>query len=35
MTGLLTNKAGMVPNSLKGSVDFSILDGKLVNFEHM
>ncbi len=35
MTGLLTNKAGIVPNSLKGTVDFSLMDGKLVDFEPM
>jgi hypothetical protein len=35
MTGLLTNKAGIVPNSMKGTVDFSLLDGQLVDFEPM
>ena len=35
MTGLLTNKAAIVPNSCKGTVDFSITDGQLVDFEPM
>jgi hypothetical protein len=35
MTGLLTNKAAIVPNSCKGTVDFSISDGQLVDFEPM
>jgi hypothetical protein len=35
LTGLLTNKAQIVPNSLKGTVDFSITDGQLVDFEPM
>jgi hypothetical protein len=35
MTGALTNKAGLVPNSLKGTVNFSIRDGQLVDFEPM
>lgn len=32
MAGELTNKAKIVPNSLKGSVDFTIRDGELVHF---
>ena len=35
MTGLLTNKATMVPNSLKGTVNFSIKEGQLLDFEPM
>ena len=35
LTGLLTDKARLVPNSLKGVVDFSIADGQLVDFEPM
>jgi hypothetical protein len=35
MTGLLTNKAAIVPNSCKGTVDFSITDGQLVDFAPM
>jgi hypothetical protein len=35
MTGRLTNKAEMAPNSLKGTVDFSIHDGQLLDFEPM
>ena len=33
--GLLTDKAGVVPNSLTGQVDFSIVGGQLLNFEPM
>lgn len=33
LTGLLTDKARVVPNSLKGKIDFSIVDGQLVDFE--
>ena len=33
--GLLTNKAAIVPNSLKGMVNFSITNGELVDFEPM
>ena len=33
--GLLTNKAAIVPNSLKGTVNFSITNGELVDFEPM
>jgi len=32
---LLTNKAAIVPNSLKGTVNFSITNGELVDFEPM
>ena len=35
MTGLLTDKARMVKNSMKGSVSFSIKDGQLIDFEPM
>ncbi len=35
ISGLLTNKAVIVPNSLKGTVDFSITNGELVDFEPM
>ena len=35
MTGLLTDKAEMAPNSLKGTVDFSIKDGQLIDFGPM
>lgn len=35
LTGLLTNKAAIVPNSCKGMVDFSITDGQLVDFDPM
>ena len=35
MTGLLTDKAALVPNSCKGTVNFSITDGELVDFEPM
>jgi hypothetical protein len=35
MTGLLTGKARVVPNSLKGTIDVNITDGQLVNFEPM
>ena len=35
LTGLLTDKARVVPNSLKGTIDFSIMDGQLVDFEPM
>ena len=35
LTGLLTDKARLVPNSLKGTIDFSIVDGQLVDFEPM
>ncbi len=35
LTGLLTDKARLVPNSLKGKIDFSIVDGQLVDFEPM
>jgi len=35
MTGRLTNKAEMVHNSLKGTVNFSIRDGQLLDFEPM
>jgi hypothetical protein len=35
MTGELTNKAAIVPNSLNGSVNFSVMDGQLVDFEPM
>jgi hypothetical protein len=35
MTGLLTNKAGMVHNSLKGTVNFNIKAGQLLNFGPM
>jgi hypothetical protein len=35
MTGRLTNKAEMAPNSLKGTVDFTIRDGQLLDFEPM
>ena len=35
MTGQLTGKAKIVPNSLKGSVSFRIMDGELVDFAPM
>jgi hypothetical protein len=35
LTGLLTEKARLVPNSLKGAIDFTIADGQLVDFEPM
>jgi AsmA-like C-terminal region len=35
MSGLLTNKAQVVQNSLKGTVAFRITDGQLVDFEPM
>jgi len=35
LDGALTDKAKMVPNSLKGSVDFTILDGQLIDFAPM
>jgi hypothetical protein len=35
MTGALTSKAKIVPNSLKGSVAFRITDGELVDFPPM
>jgi hypothetical protein len=35
MTGKLTGKAKIVPNSLKGSVGFRITDGELVDFPPM
>ena len=35
MTGLLNNKAAMVENSLKGTVDFSIKGGQLMDFGPM
>jgi hypothetical protein len=35
LTGLLTDKAQIVPNSLKGTIDFSIMDGQLLDFEPM
>jgi hypothetical protein len=35
LSGLLTNKAAIVPNSLKGTVNFSISNGELVDFEPM
>jgi len=35
LAGLLTNKAAIVPNSLKGTVNFSITNGELVDFEPM
>jgi hypothetical protein len=35
LTGALNNKAVVVPKSLKGTVNFSITDGELVNFEPM
>jgi hypothetical protein len=35
MTGLLTDKAQLAPNSLKGRIDFSITDGQLLDFEPM
>jgi hypothetical protein len=33
MTGLLTDQAKIVPNSLKGTVDFLISEGQLIDFE--
>jgi hypothetical protein len=35
LTGLLTNNARVVANSLKGTIDFSISDGQLIDFEPM
>ncbi|HLX65780.1 MAG TPA: AsmA-like C-terminal region-containing protein, partial [Puia sp.] len=35
LTGLLTDKARIVPNSLKGTIGFSIADGQLINWEPM
>ncbi len=33
ITGLITDKANIVENSLKGLIDFHIRDGQLINFE--
>lgn len=33
ITGLITNKAGLADNSLKGGVDFNLKDGELIDFE--
>lgn len=33
ITGLITDKANIVENSLKGIIDFHIRDGQLINFE--
>lgn len=35
LAGAMTDKAKMVPNSLKGSLDFTIRDGQLVDFAPM
>ncbi|HEY4338029.1 MAG TPA: AsmA-like C-terminal region-containing protein [Puia sp.] len=35
LDGALTDKARMVPNSLKGSLDFTIADGQLIDFAPM
>jgi len=35
MTGLLTDKARLMKNSMKGSVSFSLKDGELIDFEPM
>jgi hypothetical protein len=35
LDGAMTNRAKMAPNSLKGSVDFTITDGRLVDFAPM
>ncbi len=35
LAGIMTDKARVVPNSLKGTIDFSIADGQLVDFEPM
>lgn len=35
MTGALTDKAEIVPNSLRGSVNFTIREGELLDFEPM
>jgi hypothetical protein len=35
LSGLLTDKARLVPSSLKGTIDFNIADGQLVDFEPM
>lgn len=35
MTGRLTDKARMVKNSLKGSINFTLKGGQLINFEPM
>jgi hypothetical protein len=35
LTGFLTDKAQIVPNSFKGTIDFSIMDGQLLDFEPM
>ncbi len=35
MTGVLTDKAEMAPNSLKGTVNFSIKGGQLLDFDPM
>ena len=35
MTGLITSKAGMAANTLKGVVDFNLKDGELIDFEPM
>ena len=35
LSGSLTNKAAIVPNSLKGTVNFNITNGQLVDFEPM
>lgn len=33
MTGVITDKATVAENSMKGTVEFSITDGELINFE--
>jgi hypothetical protein len=33
MTGMISEKAELIPNSLKGIIDFSITDGELIQFE--
>jgi hypothetical protein len=35
LDGALTDKAKMVPNSLKGALDFTIIDGQLIDFAPM
>lgn len=33
MTGMINDKAELVPNTLKGTIDFNIRDGELIQFE--
>jgi len=33
MTGMISSKAEILSNSLKGTIDFNIRDGELIQFE--